>query len=90
VALKKTGALKNGFPVQLEQMLSAHRIGIDAEGKEGIRAEWVKTNLQGAILRGVLEAELGGAELGWALGVTSDQAEEANTDKTTVLLADFA
>lgn len=33
---------------------------------------------------------VGGAELGWALGVTSDQAEEANTDKTTVLLADFA
>lgn len=84
MALKKTGALKNGFPVQLEQMR------IDAKGKEGIRAEWVKTNLQGAILRGVLEAELGGAELGWALGVTSDQAEEANTDKTTVLLADFA
>tara|TARA_B100001146_G_C15923140_1_gene323908 strand:- start:127 stop:240 length:114 start_codon:yes stop_codon:yes gene_type:complete len=37
-----------------------------------------------------LEAELDGAEMGRALRVTSDQAEEANTDETTVLLADFA
>ena len=35
MALKKTGALKNCFPVQFEQMLSAHRIWIDTKGKEG-------------------------------------------------------
>ena len=38
----------------------------------------------------LLAAELDGAELGRALRVTSGQAEEANTDETTVLLADFA
>ena len=38
----------------------------------------------------LLEAELDGAELGRVLRVTSGQAEEANTDETTVLLADFA
>ena len=38
----------------------------------------------------LLEEGLDGAELGPALRVTSDQAEEANTDETTVLLADFA
>ena len=44
-----------------------------------------QNELQGAILRGLMEAELE-----WALGVTSDQAKEANTDESTVLLADFA
>jgi hypothetical protein len=38
----------------------------------------------------LMEAELDRAELGRALQVTSDPAEEANTDETTVLLADFA
>ena len=55
-----------------------------------VRSEWARCNQAYMQRTELMEAELDRAELGRALRVTSDQAKEANTDETTVLLADFA
>ncbi len=89
-------ALRDVSPNELKEILEAHRMWVESEGKEGERADLVEANLQGAYLveanlQGafLVEANLQGAYLVGAKGLTASQVKEAKNWKLAFYSDDF-